>query len=98
MALLGIGNGLAIPAMIASVLAVVAPTTSGTAAGLLTTTQQVAMAFGVAVFGSIQSVAIGGSTDATSGYVYGLSATLVVATTLLALAALSSTVLYRRSG
>jgi hypothetical protein len=46
MALPGVGNGLAIPAMIASVLRVVPQATSGTAAGVLTTTQQSSMAFG----------------------------------------------------
>jgi MFS family permease len=58
MALLGLGNGPAIPAMIAAVLRVVPRATSGTAAGVLTTTQQISMAFGVAIFGSVQAVVI----------------------------------------
>ena len=94
MALLGVGNGLAIPAMIASVLRVVARATSGTAAGMLTTTQQVSMAFGVGILGSIQAVVIAHGTG-PSGYLAGLKITLLIAAVLLALAALASTSLYR---
>jgi MFS family permease len=94
MALLGIGNGLAIPAMIASVLRIVASASSGTAAGILTTTQQISMAFGVAVLGTIQSLAIEHNANASS-YISGLQTTLLIATVLLALAAGASTLLYR---
>jgi MFS family permease len=98
MALLGMGNGLAIPAMIASVLRVVARATSGTAAGVLTTIQQVSMAFGVAILGSVQAVAIAHGTG-PSGFLTGLKITLLIAAVLLAMAALASTSLYRgRSG
>ena len=93
MALLGVGNGLAIPAMIASVLRVVARATSGTAAGVLTTVQQISMAFGVAILGSVQAVAISRGTGAP-GYLTGLKLTLLIATALLAIAALASTSLY----
>jgi hypothetical protein len=96
MALLGAGNGLAIPAMIASVLRVVASATSGTAAGVLTTTQQVSMAFGVAILGSIQTVAVSRNPDPAS-YVSGLKITLLSATVLLALAAAASVTLHRSS-
>lgn len=95
MALLGVGNGLAIPAMIASVLRVVPDATSGTAAGVLTTTQQIAMGFGVAILGSAQSVAILHHSG-SAGYLVGLRVTLAVATALLAMAAVASTSLYRR--
>ena len=86
MALLGAGNGLAIPAMIASVLRVVTGATSGTAAGVLTTTQQVSMAFGVAILGSVQTVAVS-RTPGPAGYLNGLKITLLIAAILLALAA-----------
>jgi MFS family permease len=95
MALLGAGNGLAIPAMIASVLRVVASATSGTAAGVLTTTQQVSMAFGVAVLGAIQTVAVSRSAG-SAGYLTGLKITLLAAAVLLALAAAASVSLHRR--
>ena len=95
MALLGVGNGLAIPAMIASVLRVVPRGTSGTAAGVLTTTQQISMAFGVAILGSVQAVATAHDPQ-QGGYLTGLRITLLVAAILLALAAVGSTSLYRR--
>ncbi len=94
MALLGAGNGLAIPAMIASVLRVVAGATSGTAAGVLTTTQQVSMAFGVAILGSIQTIAVS-RTPGPAGYVTGLKITLLIAAVLLAIAAVGSVTLQR---
>ena len=94
MALLGAGNGLAIPAMIASVLRVVANATSGTAAGVLTTTQQVSMAFGIAILGSVQTVTVS-HTPGPAGYLTGLKITLLIAAILLALAAAASVTLYR---
>lgn len=96
MALLGVGNGLAIPAMIASVLRVVPHATSGTAAGVLTTTQQISMAFGVAIFGSVLAVATARHTG-PPGYLIGLRITLLIAAVFLALAAIVSVRLYRRS-
>lgn len=95
MTLLGLGNGFAIPAMIASVLQIVPKATSGTASGILTTTQQVSMAFGVAIFGSIESSAVRNS-NSTHGYTQGLQTTLLIATILLGLAAAASTTLSRR--
>jgi hypothetical protein len=69
--------------------------TSGTAAGVLTTTQQISMAFGVAIFGLVQAVAIA-SGPGPPGYLTGLPVTLLIAAALLALAAFASTSLYRR--
>jgi len=94
MALLGVGNGLAIPAMIASVLRVVPHATSGTAAGVLTTTQQISMAFGVGILGSVQAVATARRTG-PSGYLSGLRVTFLTAAILLAMAAVASVALYR---
>jgi MFS family permease len=53
MVLIGAGNGLGIPALLGSVLARIAPDRAGTAAGLVTTTQQFASAAGVTGIGSI---------------------------------------------
>ncbi len=89
MAMLGVGNGLAIPAMIGAVLQIVPKQSAGTAAGMLTTVQQVAMAFGVAVFGSILFATTGRSAPTTTS-LPGLRIDLVLATSLLALGALSS--------
>ncbi len=52
-ALIGLGNGLALPALVGSVLTGVRPTHAGAAAGVLTTTQQFAGATGVAVLGAV---------------------------------------------
>jgi MFS family permease len=89
MALLGVGNGFAIPAMIATVLRVVGHSIAGTAAGALTTSQQISMAFGVAILGTIQSAMVAGTGDSRT-YVASLQVTLVIATLLLALAAAAS--------
>jgi hypothetical protein len=95
MALPGLGNGLAILAMIASVLRMVPRARSGTAAGGLTTTQRISMAFGVAIFGSVQAMVMA-SGPGPLGYLTGLRVTLLIAAALLALAAVASTSLYRR--
>jgi EmrB/QacA subfamily drug resistance transporter len=52
-ALVGLGNGLVLPALIGAVLAGIRPSHGGAAAGVLTTTQQFAGAAGVAVLGAV---------------------------------------------
>lgn len=95
MALLGIGNGLAIPAMIASVLQIVPRASSGTASGILTTAQQVAMAFGVAIFGSILAASVRHSPTGQA-FIHGLAIDLVIATVLLGTGGLGSCFLPRQ--
>ncbi|ABW14176.1 major facilitator superfamily MFS_1 [Parafrankia sp. EAN1pec] len=51
--LAGIGNGLVIPALAASVMAAAPPDISGTVSGVLTTTQQFASALGVSGVGAL---------------------------------------------
>jgi len=51
--LVGLGNGLVLPALIGAVLAGIRPSHGGAAAGVLTTTQQFASAAGVAVLGAV---------------------------------------------
>jgi EmrB/QacA subfamily drug resistance transporter len=51
--LVGLGNGLVLPALIGAVLAGIQPSHGGAAAGVLTTTQQFASAAGVAVLGAV---------------------------------------------
>ncbi|MBI1759665.1 MAG: MFS transporter [Actinobacteria bacterium] len=63
----GIGNGLAVPALIGAVLAGVRPQQAGGAAGILTTSQQFASAIGIAVLGTVFFAALGGRTD-TAGF------------------------------
>lgn len=52
-AVIGVGSGIAFPALVGSVLIGVPPTSAGAAAGVLTTTQQFASAAGVAAFGAV---------------------------------------------
>lgn len=51
--LVGLGNGLVLPALIGAVLAGIQPAHGGAAAGVLTTVQQFASAAGVAVLGAV---------------------------------------------
>lgn len=51
--LVGLGNGLVLPALVGAVLAGIQPAHGGAAAGVLTTTQQFASAAGVAVLGAV---------------------------------------------
>ncbi len=51
--LVGLGNGLAFPALVGAVLTGVRPTHAGAAAGVLATTQQFASAAGVAALGAV---------------------------------------------
>ena len=75
MALLEIGNGLAIPAMIASILQIVPRASSGTASGILTTTQQVAMAFGLATSASVLAASVRHSATGQA-FIHGLATDL----------------------
>ncbi|MEU9060950.1 MFS transporter [Streptomyces sp. NPDC048430] len=59
MILIGLGNGLAVPAVTGAVLAGARPAQAGAAAGVLTTSQQFASAAGVAVLGTVFFAAVG---------------------------------------
>lgn len=67
MVLIGFGNGLAVPALIGSVLAGARPRNAGAAAGILTTAQQFASAAGVAALGAVFFQVLGDATD-VAGY------------------------------
>jgi EmrB/QacA subfamily drug resistance transporter len=88
-AVMGAGAGMAFLSLIGSVLANVAPTQAGAAAGVLTTTQQFASAAGVAILGSIFFAFLGNRTDleayaqSTERYFY-LALVCVLATAVLA--------------
>jgi hypothetical protein len=59
-ALIGVGQGIALPSLIGAVLAHVKPERAGAAAGILTTTQQFGVASGVAIIGAVFYGALGG--------------------------------------
>jgi MFS family permease len=68
MVLVGMGNGVALPALIAGVLTDVEPGRAGAAAGVLTTAQQFAGAAGIAVLGGVFFQVLG-SRDDLAGHV-----------------------------
>src|SRR6478609_1618488 len=84
--LMGIGVGLALPALMTLAMSGVAPEDSGFASGLVNTTQQVGGAFGIAILASVAANETGGATDPAS-LVAGYSAAFELAAAL-ALAAL----------
>jgi EmrB/QacA subfamily drug resistance transporter len=93
---IGVGQGLTVPSLMSGVLAHVRAERAGAAAGVLTTTQQFAIASGVAIIGAVFYGALGTS-PTRSAYV--ASATLVfwVDLALLAVAAALTFLLPRRA-
>jgi EmrB/QacA subfamily drug resistance transporter len=95
MALVGLGNGLAVPAMIGTVLAGIRSKQAGAAAGVLTTAQQFASAAGIAVLGSVFFQVLGAKSG-TAAYVSALEWTATFSLLLaLAAAAMSTRLVVR---
>jgi EmrB/QacA subfamily drug resistance transporter len=86
--LIGVGQGIAFPSLIGTVLAHVSPGRAGSAAGLLTTSQQFGSAAGVAVIGAIFYASL-------SSYVHGMEVAMLVAAGVMVLTALTSLLLPR---
>jgi EmrB/QacA subfamily drug resistance transporter len=85
-ALIGLGQGLALPSLIGAVLAHVKPERAGAAAGILTTTQQFGIASGVAIVGAVFYGALGGIP--TSGtFVHAMEIAMTIDAILLVVAA-----------
>jgi MFS family permease len=95
-ALIGIGQGLMVPSLMGAVLSHVRPEQAGAAAGVLTTTQQFAIASGVAVIGAVFYEVIGGAPSRAS-FVSGLQVVAWVDAALLILAAGLTFLLPRRT-
>jgi EmrB/QacA subfamily drug resistance transporter len=91
-ALIGAGNGTVIPSLIGAVLAHVNPARAGSAAGLLTTSQQFGSAAGVAIIGAIFYAALGQHGD----WVHAMEVAMAVDTVMMAAAAAASLLLPRR--
>jgi EmrB/QacA subfamily drug resistance transporter len=96
-ALIGIGQGLMVPSLMSAVLSHVRPERAGAAAGVLTTTQQFAVASGVAVLGAVFYEVIGGVPSRAS-FVSGLVVIAWVDAALLVLAAALTFLLPRPRG
>ena len=93
---IGVGQGLTVPSLMSGVLAHVRPERAGAAAGVLTTTQQFAIASGVAIIGAVFYGALGSSPTRPA---FVASATLVfwVDLALLVTAAAATFLLPRRT-
>ncbi len=94
--LIGIGQGLMVPSLMGAVLSHVRQEQAGAAAGVLTTTQQFAIASGVAVIGAVFYEVLGGA-PARASFVSGLVVVAWVDTALLILAAALTFLLPRRA-
>jgi EmrB/QacA subfamily drug resistance transporter len=90
--LIGLGNGTVIPSLIGAVLGHVNPARAGSAAGLLTTSQQFGSAAGVAVIGAIFYAALG----AHGNYVHAMEAAMVVDAVMMAIGGFASLLLPRQ--
>jgi EmrB/QacA subfamily drug resistance transporter len=86
--LIGAGNGTVIPSLIGAVLAHVHPGRAGSAAGLLTTSQQFGSAAGVAIIGAVFYASL-------SSYVHGMEVAMVVDAGIMALGGAASFLLPR---
>jgi EmrB/QacA subfamily drug resistance transporter len=95
-ALIGLGQGLMVPSLMGAVLSHVRPEQAGAAAGVLTTTQQFAIASGVAVIGAVFYEVIGGAPSRAS-FVSGLTVVAWVDAAVLVLAAALTFLLPRRT-
>jgi EmrB/QacA subfamily drug resistance transporter len=96
-ALIGIGQGLMVPSLMGAVLTHVRPEQAGAAAGVLTTTQQFAIASGVAVIGAVFYEVIGGA-PTRANFVSGLAVVAWIDAALLVIAAALTFLLPRRTG
>ena len=95
-ALIGLGQGIALPSLIGAVLAHVNPQRAGAAAGILTTTQQFGVASGVAVIGAVFFGDLGGI-GGRGSFVSAMELAMIIDAVLL-VAAAAATMLLPRPG
>jgi hypothetical protein len=85
-AVIGLGQGLALPSLIGAALARVPPDRAGAAAGILTTAQQFGVASGVAVIGAVYYARLGPSrASSVSAMVWAMAIDAVVVLAAVAL-------------
>ena len=95
MVLLGVGGGLAFPALMTLAMSSVRPEDSGLASGLVNTTQQVGGALGLAILASVAESRTGDAT-AAAALVDGYSAAFTVAAAFVVAALVVGAVVLRR--
>jgi EmrB/QacA subfamily drug resistance transporter len=96
-AVIGLGQGIALPSLIGAVLAHVQPSRAGAAAGILTTTQQFGAASGIAVIGAVFYGALGSGVASRGMFVHGMDLGMLVDAILLVAAAAVTLLLPRRA-
>ncbi len=79
LAIAGLGQGLVMSPLFGVVLSEVPPTAAGAGSGVLTTTQQTALALGVATLGSMYLTLAGDGTGVRTGFIAVLAVQLVIA-------------------
>jgi EmrB/QacA subfamily drug resistance transporter len=94
-ALIGLGQGIALPSLIGAVLAHVKPERAGAAAGILTTTQQFGVASGIAIIGAVFYGALG-PTPGRASFVSAMELAMACDAAVLAVAAAVTLLLPRR--
>jgi hypothetical protein len=87
--LLGVANGLMLPAVVGASLADVAPSKAGAAAGALITSQQFAAAAGIAILSEIYFTTLG-ARPGLHAYIHAIEYVLVLDAALLAIGAAAS--------
>jgi MFS family permease len=96
-AVIGLGQGIALPSLIGAVLAHVQPSRAGAAAGILTTTQQFGAASGIAVIGAVFYGALGSGVASRGMFVHGMQLGMTIDAILLVAAAAVTLLLPRRA-
>jgi EmrB/QacA subfamily drug resistance transporter len=94
-ALIGLGQGIALPSLIGAVLTHVRPERAGAAAGILTTTQQFGAASGIAVIGAVFYTALGPA-PSREAFVAAMVVAMTVNAVLVGVAAVTTLLLPRR--
>jgi EmrB/QacA subfamily drug resistance transporter len=84
LAIAGFGQGLLMSPLFGVVLSQVPPASAGAASGVLTTTQQTALALGVATLGSLYLALVGDGTGVRAGFVVVLGIQALIALTVAA--------------
>src|SRR5215472_1216082 len=95
-ALIGVGQGIALPSLIGAVLAHVRPERAGAAAGILTTTQQFGVASGVAIIGAVFYGGLG-AIPARGSFVSAMELAITIDAVVLAVSAAVTLLLPRRA-
>ncbi len=95
-AVIGIGQGIALPSLMGVVLAHIRPQRAGAAAGVLTTTQQFGIASGVAIVGAIFYGKLGGVASRGT-FVSAMEVAMTVDVVVLAVVAAITMILPRRA-